>query len=75
MQTSEGKKKREIFVRTVWRPNQKDGADVHFVPRCSRCGNYKRPLHVHWFFTGRYCVACIQDVLYDNCRTIEEINK
>lgn len=49
--------------------------EVPYVPRCSYCGKYKRVLKTHWFFTGMYCIACVQDVLWDNARTFEEIEK
>ena len=58
--------------RTVWRDL---GKDEEYVPRCSFCGKYKKLLKVHWFFTGVYCIACVQDVLYNNVRNIAEINK
>lgn len=46
-----------------------------FVPRCGFCGKYRKEdyLRHHWFFNGVYCLECIQDVLYDNARTIGEI--
>ena len=28
---------------------------------------------VHWFFRGMYCLACIQDVLYDDARRYDEV--
>jgi ribosomal protein L34E len=56
--------------RTVWHEYDKNG---EYVPRCSFCGRFKSKLHVHWFFTGVYCVSCVQDVLYDNARTIGEM--
>lgn len=59
-------------MRSIWRDAVID--DLPYVPRCSCCGKYKKKLKVHWFFTGLYCIACIQDVLYDNCRTVDEIN-
>lgn len=57
--------------RTVWRVTHRDEHD--YVPRCSVCGYFKRELRMHWFFTGLYCQACIQDLLYDNCRNLEEL--
>ena len=58
-------------MRTVWRKVKPE--DHNYVPRCSKCGYFKKELRIHWFFTGLYCVACIQDILYDNCRKLEEI--
>lgn len=52
-----------------------EAEDHCYVPRCSFCGHYKKELRKHWFFTGIYCLACIQDVLYDNCRTITEVDR
>ena len=74
MQKSENESKTEETVkRSVWTVV---GKDAHsFVPRCSVCGYFKKELRMHWFFSGLYCRACIQDILYDNCRTIEEIEK
>jgi late competence protein required for DNA uptake (superfamily II DNA/RNA helicase) len=60
-----------IGRRTVWREANRE--EHRYVPRCSRCGYFKSKLHMHWFFTGLYCQACIQDVLYDNCRNMEEL--
>lgn len=57
--------------RTIWRDHVTGTSD--YVPRCSYCGFFKRTLKRHWFFTGLYCLACIQDVLWDNCRTLEEM--
>ena len=57
--------------RSVWRIVDKK--DVVYVPRCSCCGRFKDELRAHWFFTGLYCIACIQDRLYDNARIIGEI--
>ena len=59
-------------MKTVWTPF--DSKASVFVPRCGKCGTYKIDLYVHWFFRGPYCVRCIQNILYDNCRTIQEIN-
>ena len=56
--------------RAVWRDASND---TMYVPRCSICGKWRRDLKTHWFFTGIYCVGCIQDILYDNCRTLEEM--
>lgn len=61
-----------MITRRIWR---KHSEDTIYVPRCSRCGYFKREFMQHWFFTGLYCVACIQDVLYDNARTMKEIEK
>ena len=58
------------MTRAVWRDAEKD---TPYVPRCSRCGYFKKTLKRHWFFTGMYCIACIQDVLWDNTRTMEEM--
>ena len=48
-----------------------------YVPRCSKCGRFKSQskLYTHWFFTGVYCVSCIQDRLYNNVRTIKEVSR
>ena len=59
------------FRRSVWRD-----ADLRFtqyVPRCSKCGKFKKEFKEHWFFRGLYCIECIQDILYDNTRTIMEL--
>jgi hypothetical protein len=45
-----------------------------FVPRCSYCGRYEDFFYRHWFFHGFYCIGCLQEVLFDNTRTIAEIN-
>lgn len=60
-----------MYKRTVWRIVDKDSHE--YVPRCSNCGYFKKELRMHWFFTGLYCVACINDVLYDNARNLEEV--
>ena len=58
----------------VWRTL--DSRDkVAYVPRCSKCGTFKEPLHVHWFFSGFYCRNCVQYKLYDDMRTLEDIKK
>ena len=57
--------------RAVWRIIKKD--EHNYVPRCSACGRFKEELREHWFFTGLYCIGCIQDRLYDNVRIIGEI--
>ena len=59
------------MTRTVWQTA--DLKNVPYVPRCSSCGYYKKELKSHWFFTGLYCIACIQDILWDNTRTMEEM--
>ena len=46
-----------------------------YVPRCSRCGKYRDNLKSHWFFTGVYCVDCIQGVLYGGHRRVKEMNR
>ena len=56
--------------RTVW---TKASVDSIYEPRCSVCGKYKKSLFFHWFFTGLYCIACIQGILYDDARTMEEM--
>ena len=58
-------------MRTVWRDFDK-ALDDCYVPRCSNCGTFSEPLHVHWFFTGLYCRNCVQYRLYDDCRTLED---
>lgn len=62
------------MIRTVWRVFDKKKESTPYVPRCSKCGTFKEDLHIHWFFTGMYCRACIQYVLYCDFRTIEDIN-
>ncbi len=57
----------------VWR--RRDNRDDIYVSRCSKCGTFKEPLHVHWFFTGIYCRNCVQLILYDDIRTLEDINR
>lgn len=57
--------------RTIWRKAD----DTVYVPRCSKCGKWRKDLMQHWFFTGIYCVSCIQDILYDNVRNISEVGK
>ena len=57
----------------VWR-NMEDRDKEVYVPRCSKCGTFKEPLHVHWFFTGLYCRNCVQLRLYDDMRTMEDMN-
>ena len=57
-------------MSTVWRDYKQD--DV-YVARCSHCGKFRKDLKIHWFFTGTYCIGCIQDVLWDNCRIMEEM--
>ena len=67
------KKKVVIYDRTVWRKYD-DDIDGAWVPRCSVCGGWKKEeLRRHWFFSGLYCVGCIQDILWDNSRTMEEM--
>ena len=61
----------EPLKRKVWRVVYP--AEHDYVHRCSVCGKFKSQLRMHWFFTGLYCVACIQDILWDNCRTMEEM--
>lgn len=46
-----------------------------YVPRCGQCGRFKDELWSHVFFTGCYCRSCIQDKLYLNVWTIEEVNE
>lgn len=55
--------------RSVWRDAD---TDTPYVARCSNCGRF-RDLKQHWFFTGMYCLACIQGRLYDDARTIKEL--
>lgn len=56
-------------MNSVWRK-----ADTFlYVQRCSVCGKYEKELVQHWFFSGIYCVGCVQDRLYDNCRLMREI--
>ena len=63
--------KRGSYKRSVWL----EFDDTYFEPRCGRCGRWKKKeeLREHWFFKGVYCLTCIIDVLYDNCRNLEEI--
>ena len=56
----------------VWRDYNKN-LDGALIKRCSKCGTFKEPLHVHWFFTGIYCRNCVQLRLYDDMRTIEDM--
>mgnify|MGYP000710079602 CR=1 FL=1 len=60
------------IVRPIW--TEPDREETVYVWRCSKCGSRKEKLMQHWFFTGLYCLSCILDVLYDNCRTIEEVS-
>ena len=62
-----------IYKRTIWR--EVDHGLTEYVPRCSYCGKYRQKLMQHWFYTGLYCIPCVQDVLYDNARNIGEINE
>lgn len=48
--------------------------DLNYEPRCSHCGRYGMRYWSHRFFTGIYCRRCIQDNLYMNTWTIEEVN-
>ena len=60
-----------MIKRSVWR----DAPEVsQYVPRCSVCGKFQRRLKEHWFFSGLYCMECIQDILYDNARNIAEVS-
>ena len=61
-------------MRTVWRNFDPHRDGKLYVPRCAKCGTYKEPLHVHWFFRGQYCRNCIQYTLYDDARTIEDMS-
>ena len=61
--------------RSVWRIFDKKRDAVPYVPRCSKCGTFKEDVYLHWFFTGMYCRDCVQYTLYDDCRTIERMNK
>ena len=61
-------------MSSVWRNAQKSDFEV-YVPRCSKCGTFKEPLHVHWFFSGMYCRNCVQYVLYGDYRRLEDISK
>ena len=56
------------MTRKIW----VDARDI-MVKRCSFCGKYRNAVKEHWFFKGVYCVSCIQDVLWDNARTMEEM--
>ena len=74
MQKSENRTKGKKVIRSVWRDF--DASKDAYVGRCGKCGKYQRKpgfLKIHWFFNGVYCVGCIQDILYDNARTLEEI--
>ena len=55
--------------RSIWI----DFRDDVYDSRCGFCGKWKKVLKEHWFFSGAYCVSCIQDVLYDDARTMEEM--
>lgn len=61
------------MTASVWR--NADERDSVYVQRCSSCGTFKEPLHVHWFFTGLYCRNCIQYRLYDDRRVIEDMKR
>lgn len=71
MQESEVKGKDKDTINSIWTIIDKE--ESHYVHRCSVCGYFKKELRAHWFFTGLYCRACIQDLLYNNARTIEEV--
>lgn len=62
-------------MSSVWRKLERGTNDTQYVFRCSKCGKFRKSLWKHWFFTGLYCIACIQDILYDNARKIEEIER
>ena len=64
---------KEEYSRPVWR-NWEAAKDHLYVKRCSKCGGFKEGLYIHWFFTGAYCRACIQYVLYCDFRTVEDLN-
>ena len=57
------------MTRSIWIDYR---ADV-YRDRCGFCGKFKEKMKEHWFFSGVYCVSCIQDVLYDDARTLEEM--
>ena len=67
----------DVYKRPIWRKFEPRTSD--YIGRCSKCGRYesqmkhKNELLVHWFFNGVYCRACIQDKLYDDIRTVEEM--
>lgn len=63
-----------VYERPVWRNFKDTDLGNVLVPRCSRCGTFREPLHVHWFFSGAYCRWCVQGVLYDDLRTLEDMN-
>ena len=71
MQKSAIKSESEKTVRSIWRVVNKE--DHNYVHRCSVCGYFKKELRMHWFFTGLYCIACIQDILWDNARNLREM--
>lgn len=48
--------------------------ELQYEPRCSSCGRYGQKYWEHFFFTGMYCRSCIQDNLYGNVWSIEEVN-
>ena len=73
MQESKNRVEEEKPVRTVWRVV--DLEETVYVARCSSCGYRKKELREHWFFTGMYCLSCIVDILWDNCRTFEEMGE
>ena len=61
-----------MYERTVWR----SAADEEiYEPRCSYCGQWRRNLMKHWFFTGLYCIRCIHECLYNDVRNVDEINR
>lgn len=54
-------------MRSVWR--DVDTKEVIYVPRCSKCGRFKGTLKAHFFFTGLYCIDCIEENLYGGYRS------
>lgn len=68
---SEREVESENDIRKVWTDVVE--SDSWYVHRCSFCGKYKKRLKEHWFFSGVYCMNCIMDVLWDNCRSTEEM--
>ena len=55
----------------VWRVVAPD--EHCYVPRCTCCGRFKGTLRMHWFFTGLYCVDCIEENLYGGYRSVKEM--
>lgn len=60
-------------MSAIWRDADLD--NTIYVPRCSNCGRFKGTLKVHWFFTGMYCIDCIEENLYGGYRSYSEVKR